>query len=119
MSGSSIERAETTPIPNAANVVGIDDDGTVRAVTRTGIGVRWSGDAVPAIEIDHGLATAARVPRSSRWLEAFDDGTYVLTDTQPRTFDELRRTVAAATTFHLISSERDERRTGEANPDRR
>ena len=115
--GSTIEHAVTTPIPSAANIVGIDDDGTVRTVTRTGVGVRWSGNAAPAIEIDHGLAMAARVPKSARWLEAFDDGTYVLTDTQPRTFAELQRAVAAATTYHLIGSGRD--RTREADPDRR
>ncbi len=45
------------------------------------------------------------MPSSSHWLEAFDDGTYVLTDTQLRaSFAELRWTVAAATSYHLISS---------------
>ena len=102
VTGSSIAPAEIAHLPNAANVVGIDDDGSVRAVTRTGIGVRW--DTEPAIEIDHGLSTAVRVPHSPRWLEGFDDGTYVLTDTQARSFDELRRAVAAATTYHLVSS---------------
>jgi WD40 repeat protein/predicted Ser/Thr protein kinase len=103
VTGSSIAPAQTAHVPNAANVVGIDDDGSVRAITRTGIAVRWSIDADPEIEIDHGLATAARVPHSQRWLEGFDDGTYVLTDTQARSFDELRRTIAAATTYHLVS----------------
>ncbi|HEX4449881.1 MAG TPA: WD40 repeat domain-containing serine/threonine-protein kinase [Kofleriaceae bacterium] len=104
VTGSSIAPAEIAALPNAANVVAIADDGSVRAVTRTGIGVRWASAAEPAIEIDHGLSTAVRVPHSPRWLEGFDDGTYVLTDTQARSFDELRRTVAAATTYHLISS---------------
>jgi WD40 repeat protein/predicted Ser/Thr protein kinase len=102
VTGSSISPAEVAHLPNAANVVAIDDDGSVRAVTRTGIGVRW--DTEPEIEIDHGLSTAVRVPHSPRWLEGFDDGTYVLTDTQARSFDELRRAVAAATTYHLVSS---------------
>ncbi|HEY1812313.1 MAG TPA: serine/threonine-protein kinase [Kofleriaceae bacterium] len=99
----AIAPASTTPIPNAANAVGIDDDGTVRAITRTGIAIRWSPEdgALPAIEIDHGLATAARVPTTAQWIEAFDDGTYVLTETQPRSFDELRHALAAATTYHL------------------
>jgi eukaryotic-like serine/threonine-protein kinase len=105
VTGSSIAPTVTAHIPNAANVVGIDDDGTVRAVTRTGIGVRWSPDEEPAVEIDHGLSTAVRVPHSARWLEGFDDGTYVVTDTQTRSFDELRRTLAAATSYHLISSQ--------------
>ena len=101
--GQQIAPAETTRLSTAANVVGVDDDGTVRAVTRTGIGVRWSSETGPTTEIDHGLAMAIRVPSSRQWLEAFDDGTYVLTDTQPRKFADLQQAITDATSYFLGS----------------
>jgi hypothetical protein len=94
-----IEAGQTTRIPNAALAVAADDRGTVRAVTRSEAAVRWTVGANPVIEIDHGVHDG--VGRGARWIEAFDDGTFIVADTQTRTFDELHAAINAATSYKL------------------
>jgi len=94
-----IEPGQPTHIPNAALAVGVDDHGTVHAVTRSEAAVRWSVGANPVVEIDHGVHDG--VGRGARWIEAFDDGTFIVADSQVRTFDELHAAISAATTFKL------------------
>ena len=93
--------AETTSIAAAATALALAGDGTVRAVTRAGAGVRWSPGASPVVEIDHGLREGAQIPSSASWVEAFDDGTFVVAETRVRSFDELRGVVGRATSFTL------------------
>jgi WD40 repeat protein/predicted Ser/Thr protein kinase len=94
-----IEAGQTTRIPNPALAVVADDHGTVRAVTRSEAAVRWMVGANPVIEIDHGVHDG--VGRGGRWIEAFDDGTFIVADTQARTFDELHAAINAATSYKL------------------
>jgi eukaryotic-like serine/threonine-protein kinase len=94
-----IATAETTTIPNAALAVGVDDHGTVRAVTRNAAAIRWNPGAPPVVEIDHGVRDGTGV--GARWVEAFDDGTFVVADSEIRSFDQLLAAVRAATTFQL------------------
>ncbi|MEO8845621.1 MAG: serine/threonine-protein kinase [Kofleriaceae bacterium] len=94
-----IEAAETTAIPNAALAVGVDDRGTVRAVTRNAAAIRWNPGEPPVVEIDHGVHDGTGV--GARWVEAFDDGTFVVADSEIRSFDQLREVVRAATSFQL------------------
>ncbi|HEY0254862.1 MAG TPA: hypothetical protein VGC41_25225, partial [Kofleriaceae bacterium] len=91
--------AEVVKLPNAALAVSIDASGTVRAVTRTASAIRWNVGGPPAVEIDHGVRDG--VGSGERWIEAFDDGTFVVADTRVRSFDELRAAIRAATTFAL------------------
>ena len=93
--------AEVAAIPAAATALAIAGDGTVRAVTRTGAAVRWSAGAAPVVEIDHGLRDGAQLTSSASWIEAFDDGTFVVAETRARSFDELRGAVGQATSFTL------------------
>jgi WD40 repeat protein len=94
-----IDAGQTTRIPNAALAVAADDRGTVRAVTRSEAAVRWAVGADPVLEIDHGVHDG--VGRGARWIEAFDDGTFIVADTQARTFDELHAAINAATSYKL------------------
>ncbi|MEO6774068.1 MAG: serine/threonine-protein kinase [Kofleriaceae bacterium] len=94
-----IEPGQTTQIPNAALAVGVDDRGTVRAVTRNGAAVRWNLGANPVVVIDHGVRDG--VGRGARWIEAFDDGTLMVADTRAGTFDELHAAIRAATSYRL------------------
>ncbi|MFT3699276.1 MAG: serine/threonine-protein kinase [Kofleriaceae bacterium] len=89
--------AEVVKIPNAALAVSIDASNTVRAVTRTAAVVRWAAGGTPVVEIDHGVKDGVGV--GERWIEAFDDGSFVVADTRERTFDELRVAIRAATSF--------------------
>jgi WD40 repeat protein len=94
--------AETTTIPASAIALALAADGALHAVTRIGAAVRWSPDAPPIVEIDHGLRDGIGIPGSPRWVQAFDDGTYVIADTRTRSLDELRAALDAATTFQLV-----------------
>ena len=91
--------AETTTIPTAAVAIMLSES-SVRAVTRTGAAIRWSAGP-PIVEIDHGVRDGVAIPRSSKWIEAFDDGTYVIAETRARSFDELRAVITSATTYVL------------------
>ncbi len=96
----AIRPAEVAPIPNAAVAVAVDDQGIVRAVTRNSAAIRWSPNQAPAVEIDHGVRDGAGSP-AGRWIESFDDGTFVMADLEIRSFAELNATVRAATTYKL------------------
>ena len=76
-----------------------DDRGTVHAVTRSGAAIRWPVGANPVVEIDHGVRDG--VGRGAHWIEAFDDGTFIVADPEVRTFGELHAAISAATTFKL------------------
>jgi hypothetical protein len=91
--------AATTTIPTAAIAIVLAND-ALRAVTRTGAAVRWSANAAPIVEIDHGVRDGAALP-GSRWIEAFDDGTFVIADTRVRSLAELHAAISSATTYHL------------------
>ena len=94
-----LAKTETVQIPNAALAIGVDDKGIVHAVTRNAAALRWSPAERPVIEIDHGVrdGTAA----GERWIEAFDDGTFVVANTAIGDFESLKAAVRAATTFQL------------------
>ena len=91
------EPAETASLAMAVTALALAPDGTLRAVTRTGAGVRWSVGAAPFVEIDHGLRDGASLPRTADWVEAFEDGTLVISDTRQHSLDELRAVVTHAT----------------------
>ncbi|HEY6039979.1 MAG TPA: hypothetical protein VIV58_37110, partial [Kofleriaceae bacterium] len=94
-----IEPGQATHIPNAALAVGVDDRGTVHAVSRSGAAIRWAVGANPVVEIDHGVRDG--VGRGAHWIEAFDDGTFIVADPQVRSFGELDAAISAATSFKL------------------
>jgi WD40 repeat protein len=94
----ALARGESVELHNAALALAVDDAGTVRAVLRTSAAVRWSTGA-PAIEIDHGVRDG--IGSGDRWIEAFDDGTFVLADTRQRPFSELAAAIKNATSFQL------------------
>jgi len=99
LAADRIASAETTAIPNAALAVGVDDHGTVHAVTRNATAIRWSPGERPVVEIDHGVRDGTGV--GARWVDAFDDGTFVVVDPLIRSFEQLRVAVRAATSFQL------------------
>jgi hypothetical protein len=94
-------RGDSTTIPMAAIALAVDDDGTVHAVTRSGAAVRWGAAGKAVVEIDHGMRDGVHVPGSSRWIEAHDDGTFVVAESRPRSLAALRDTIAASTGFHV------------------
>ena len=55
---------------------------------------------VPAVEIDHGVRDGAGGP-TGRWIESFDDGTFVVADLEMHSFAELHAAIRAATTYKL------------------
>ncbi len=100
IANGAIQPAEVARIPNAAMAVAIDEHGVARAITRSSAAVRWSPGAAPTIEIEQGVRDAA-ASASGRWIEAFDDGTFVVADLEAHSFAELRAAVRAATTYAL------------------
>ena len=94
-----IAMPDVAKLPSAALAVGVDDRGTIHAVTRMASAIRWSPAGEPVTEIDHGVKDGAGV--GGRWVEAFDDGTFVVADPEIRSFDQLRAAVRAATSFQL------------------
>jgi len=100
--GKTPSAADTTTLPASAIALSLTGDGALHAVTRTGAAVRWSPGAPPVVEIDHGLRGGVGIPGAPRWVQAFDDGTYVIADTRTRSLDELRAVVDGATTFQLV-----------------
>ena len=98
--GGAIRPAEVATIPNAAIAVAIDDHDIVRAVTRNSAAIRWSPNQAPAVEIDHGVRDGAGSP-SGRWIESFDDGTFVIADQGIHSFADLNSAIRAATTYKL------------------
>ena len=101
VSAGTVGPAETTTLPAAATRLVLEDDGDLRAVTRAGGVIRWSIGSPAVVESEHGARDAVRLADHGRWLEAFDDGALVAGSLHARSLDELRATLARATTYAL------------------
>ena len=101
VSAGTVGPAETTTLPAAATRLVLEDDGDLRAVTRAGGVIRWSIGSPAVVESEHGARDAVRLADHGRWLEAFEDGALVAGSLHARSLDELRATLARATTYAL------------------
>jgi|GEM_PF-3873748 len=73
---------------NAALAIAVDE-----------VGIRWNPNQAPAVEIDHGARRSGGP--TGRWIESFDDGTFVVADLEMHSFAELHAAIRAATTYKL------------------